>query len=65
MLTNRSTVARPTIAFPSRRRVWMAAKLFCPGCDRELRACEIGFDRGLARLLCSACHHDILTIERT
>jgi hypothetical protein len=62
MLTNRSIIARPTIASPDRRRVWMAAKLLCPECDRELRACDIG---GLTRLLCSACHRDILTIERT
>lgn len=52
-------------AFHLNANVRLVAGVHCPYCGRELRAQDVEpLDHGDARIVCSGCHRDILTIER-
>jgi hypothetical protein len=53
----------PSVAFPAGIRVWLTAGMLCPHCKRRLRAADVNAAFGDFTLICTGCHHDVLTIR--
>ena len=65
--THKSPTSKPTtattFAFADNKAVKFAAGLLCPHCSAQLHATAVSVHRGDVRLICQACHRDVLTIE--
>jgi hypothetical protein len=57
-----SAEGKPSVAFIGKHRVWLAADTRCSHCDRALRATDVDANFGDVRLICAACHNDVLVI---
>ena len=64
MLQSRTTsTTRPTVAYIGSRAIRLAP-LACPYCHHGLRAHDVEPIGDEVRLICPACHRDLLTIDR-
>ena len=65
MLAKSPTAPPPamTFAFADNKAVRLAAGTKCPHCDRGLHATSVTVDRNHVRMICSACHGDVLVVE--
>ena len=54
--------SKPSVAFVGRYKIWLAGGTTCPQCGRRLHASDVEVDFGDVRLICGACHRNVLTI---
>jgi hypothetical protein len=57
------TPPQPTLTYRGSQRIWLAP-LLCPHCADRLGAEDVELFSDQVRLICPACHRDMLAIER-